>query len=344
MTEKENFLRTARGEMPEWIPRYLIPPLKDTPYHAAVASVFPSFLRSDRSADGGGRDVFGVEYTPTDSTGGMTLPTPGKFLLDDIRKWRDVIVAPDISNVDFEEMAVKDLRLLDRDNTALQMGTHFGYFQHLMSFMGFSEGLIAMYEEPDEVYELFSYLADFYDAVLMKSIEYYKPDLVLINDDIATANNPFFSLEMYRTLIKPFQMRQGKIITDAGLPVNMHNCGRCEDLIEDWFDFGVSMWNPAQVMNDLVGIKKKYGRKLTLIGCWDSSGPPGWSGASEEVVRNAVRECIETFAPNGGFCFHGSTYGSAEEVEELSQRSSWITDEYNKYGRTFYDISSGKIG
>jgi hypothetical protein len=95
------------------------------------------------------------------------------------------------------------------------------------------------------------------------------------------------------------------------------------------------MWNPAQVMNDLVGIKKTYGNKLVLCGCWDSSGPAGWPGASEELVRSEVRKCIDTFAPGGGFMFWGSVYGPKGD-EEVARRSGWITDEYNKYGRTFY--------
>jgi hypothetical protein len=77
----------------------------------------------------------------------------------------------------------------------------------------------------------------------------------------------------------------------------MHCCGRCEDFIEDWMSFGVSSWNPAQVMNDLAGIKKKYGNKMALIGCWDSSGPASWSGSSEDLVRQAVRDCIDRYAP-----------------------------------------------
>jgi hypothetical protein len=335
MTEKENFLLVARGEMPEWVPRYLSPPNAGTPYKPAVIALFPSVLNSGRTPDGGGHDVFGVEYTPTDSTGGMALPTPGKVILRDITKWRDVIKAPDLSDVDWEQMASRDLRHIDRANTALEMGTHFGYFQHLMAFMGFEEGLMAMYEEPGEVYALFSYLADFYDEVLKKSLEYYKPDLVLINDDTATAKNPFFSLEMYRELVKPFQMRQGALVTREGLPVDMHNCGRCEDFIDDWFDFGVTMWNPAQVMNDLAAVKKKYGRRLALVGCWDSSGPPSWPEATEELVRSEVRRCIDEYAADGGFCFWGSVYGEAGD-ERAVQKRTWITDEYDSYGRTFY--------
>jgi hypothetical protein len=335
MTEKENFLRVAQGKMPAWVPRYLTRYDRKASHAPAVAAIFPGFLNAGRNPDGSGKDIFGVEYTPTESTGGMALPAPGEFILRDITKWRDIIRAPDISGIDWERMAARDLKNVDCENTSVEMATHFGYFQHLMSFMGFTEGLTAMYEEPDEVYALFQYLADFYDAVLKKSVEYYRPDLVLINDDTAAAKNPFFSLDMYRRLVKPFQMRQGRIAADAGLPLDMHNCGRCEDFITDWFDLGVAMWNPAQTMNDLAGIKASCGRKLALIGCWDSSGPPSWPGATEECVRSAVRNCIDTFAPNGGFCFWGSTYGSNGN-KETEIRAQWITDEYDKYGRTFY--------
>jgi hypothetical protein len=334
MTEKENFLKVIRGEIPEWLPRYGTFPNPLSGCNASALAA-PSFYGERRNPDGSGFDIWGVEYTPTDSTGGNPLPTPDRFILKDITKWRDVIKAPDISHIDWEKMSAQDLKKINRDEVVVEMGTHVGYFQQLMNFMGFTEGLTAMFEEPDEVFALYSYMADFYDEVARKTAEYYKPDIFSITDDTATSINPFISTNMYRELVKPFHARLGKVAQEFNLPVNMHNCGRCEDFIEDWFDFGVCMWNPAQVMNDLVGIKKKYGDRLTLIGCWDSSGPPGWPGASEELVRSEVRKCIDTFAPGGRFCFWGSVYGPTGD-EEVERRAGWLTDEYKNYGRPWY--------
>ncbi len=328
-------MKVIHGEIPEWLPRYGMFPDPTTGTKQPSIMVSPSIYTRQPRGDGTYVDIFGVPYTPTESTGGMALPTPNEFILRDIRQWRDVIKVPDISDVDWEALAAKDLKNINREESAVEMGTHVGYFQHLMNFMGFTEGLTAMYEEPEEVLALFDYLADFYDEVARKSVEYYKPDLFSITDDTATAINPFISIPMYRELVKPYHARLGKIAMNAGLPVNMHNCGRCEDFIEDWFDFGVCMWNPAQVMNDLIGIKKKYGPKLVLIGYWDSSGPPGWPGASEETVRTAVRECIDTFAPGGGFCFWGSVYGPDGD-EDTERRKRWMADEYFHYGRPWY--------
>ena len=263
LTEKENYLRAIKGEVPEWVPRNMYA----SPGHApATAWIAPGIL-NERRTPTGGFDIWGVEYVTTKETGYMALPKPGEFILDDITKWRDVIKAPSLDGIDWEQMAKKDLERVDRSQTAVMSAIHVGYFQQLMNFMGFTEGLCAMIEEPEEVMALFEYMADFYGKINEKFAEYYKPDIWGITDDTATAKNPFISVEMYRDMVKPFHTRDAKYANEMGLPINMHDCGRCEDFIDDWLDFGVCCWNPAQTMNDLVGIKKKYGkpRKTQII-------------------------------------------------------------------------------
>ena len=72
-----------------------------------------------------------------------------------------------------------------------------------------------------------------------------------------------------------------------------------------------------------------------LEGCWDSSGPAGWPGATEETVKQCVRDTIDAYAPGGGFIFWASTYGAPDD-EDFLNRKRWITEEYDAYGRTFY--------
>ena len=158
LTEKENLLMALRGEVPEWVPRNMYP----SPGHPpASAGCGPSFLNARRTPPGG-FDIWGVEFVTTKDTGGMAIPKPGRFILDDITKWRDVIKAPDISDIDWETMAKKDLARIDRNQTAVSAMVHVGYFQSLCNFMGFNEGLMAMIEEPEEVYELFEYMSSFW--------------------------------------------------------------------------------------------------------------------------------------------------------------------------------------
>ncbi len=336
MTEKENFMKVVRGEVPEWVPRYTFGPNPYATHPPAAMMIMPSCLMGNRTPEGG-TDIWGVEFVTTIETGGAALPKPDTFILKDITEWRDIIKAPDISHVDWEKMAANDLKRLgiDRNESALILGTHVGYFQNLMNFMGFTEGLCAMFEEPEEVLALFEYLADFYCEITRLAIDAYKPDILNITDDTATADNPFISPQMYRELVKPFHARQAKLGTDRGIPIEMHDCGRCEDYIEDWRDFGVSIWNPAQRTNDLLGIKKKYGNSLVLAGCWDSSGPAGWPNAPEELVRAAVRETIDLYAPGGGFAFIGSVYGAPDD-QGAKDKARWMSEEYEAYRYTPY--------
>jgi len=100
LTEKENYLMLLRGEQPEWVPVYTFgaPPGSKTAVPNQM--VEPPILCEFRMK-GGGRDVWGVEFVPTRETGNALIPKPGDFILKDIRQWRDVIKAPDISGIDW---------------------------------------------------------------------------------------------------------------------------------------------------------------------------------------------------------------------------------------------------
>ena len=335
--EAEQYLAVMKGEVPLWVPRasMLIGPVNNK-YSTTMGnakSLRTSAFPRRTARDGSSVDIFGVKHVQTAETGGASLPEPNNFILGDIRKWRDVIKTPDLSSIDWELQCKRDMDGLG--NIApyvLTLGTHVGYFQHLMNFMGFNNGLIAMAEEPEEVKALYEYLSDFYCGVLEEQMKYWGEyiDELDITDDTATARSPFISPQMYRELVKPYAARLAKYGTDRGMHIMMHNCGRCEDSIEDWRDFGVNGWNPAQVENDLDGIKAKYGNSLVLIGCWDSQGPVGWPHATEELIREEVRKCMMHYCKGGGFMFAGSFYGPVDD-EDAENRKRWITEAYEDY-------------
>ena len=118
ITEKENFMKFMRGKHPAWIPRYGIGRDPYSKHPPALTGVMPGFMNEYKTPEGG-FDIWGVEYVTTEDTGGMALPIPNKFILSDITKWRDIIRTPDISNIDWEAMAKKDLADIDRSETAV---------------------------------------------------------------------------------------------------------------------------------------------------------------------------------------------------------------------------------
>ena len=328
LSKKENYLRILRGEVPEYVPEYNI----------FWGMNGPSIFRERRNPDGTGFNVFGVEYVIDGSAVNAALPKPGDFILDDIRKWRDVIKMPDFSHVDWEQMAKKDLESADpelpRGGSANPAG---GFFQALMAFMGFNEGLVACFTDPDEVKALLEYLTDIAVDYTKKYIYYYKPEFGMLADDIAHERNPFVSLDMFRELFAPCWKRCADLFLDAGLPMMHHNCGHFEEFLDDLVDMGFSGWDPVQSSNDAVAIKKKYGNKLALCGGFDSAPfLPIYEDVTEEEVRASVKTLLNKLAPGGGYAFSGRVMGKTEDDPVAKQRTDWMLDEFEKIRYSYY--------
>ena len=301
LTEKQNYLMALAGEQPEWIPFNRFDP--DVKGPSAGAS--PAFLMQAMDPNGDHKDIWGVEYITSKEAAGGMIPKTWDFLLDDITKWRDVIKAPDISGYDFEQMAKKDLERIDRVNQAVayDAGGN-GLFQHLMAFMGFTEGLCALYEEPEECDALFDYLTDFYVDVVKRSIDFYQPDILSLGDDTAAWNNPFISLDMMQHFFIPQYKRLADFAHERNIPITFHDCGKCEIFIPDLVEVvGISGWNPAQNCNDLKAIKKRFGNRLVLTGCINSSQTFEDPEITEEEIYDIVWDVANTYAPGGGFSF-----------------------------------------
>jgi len=324
LSEKDNFLRALSGEVPEYVPRYNI-----------FWGVRPSFLTGSR-VNGVGKDIFGVEWTSEGSAIDAALPRNDVFILDDIRRWRDVIKFPDLSGLDWEAMAKKDLADKDPNlprggGTAAQ-----GFFQSVMAFLGFTEGLIACVEEPEEVKALVNYLCDNYLSYADKFLHYYKPDFVNMGDDIAHERNPFVSLEQFHDIFEPVWRRYIKFFKDRGYLAMHHNCGHFELFLDDVVDMGFNGWDPAQTSNDLIGIKKKYGNKLLICGGFESRPFLPHLDVSEEDIRGMVRKVLNDLAPGGGYAFVGG--GSVQDADPIvRQRAEWVNDEFEKLRGTFYN-------
>ena len=324
LTEKENFLRLVDGEQPEYLPKY------DFFGWGGGASMF----RDQKSPDGYTLDEFGVEYTTSEASMGGMMPVPGRIFLKDIRQWRDVVKVPSLRDVDWEQMAKKDLKDKDLANKPLILHNA-GYFMTLMNMMGFVDGLCAMQEEPEEVYALFDYLSGYYLEKEKGLLKYYHGDIYELADDTAAMQFPFISAETYRQLVKPFHRREAELALNAGLRVGMHDCGKCECFIDDWIDIGVRLWEPAQVGNDLAAIQQKYKGKLTFAGGWDNQGPISFPETPDEALAQALRDYIDAYAPGGGFAYMASVVGS--QGDDYFQRKMKLVDQvYEDYGRDWY--------
>ena len=128
-------------------------------------------------------------------------------------------------------------------------------------------------------------------------------DVFQLADDLAMQNGPYMSPELYREMIKPYQLelfRYVKELTPA--KIYYHSCGSITRLLDDLIDMGVDILNPVQVSADGMEtdrLKKRFGNRLSFWGAIDTTEtlPNG----TVEDVTNEVINRIRDLAPGGGY-------------------------------------------
>ena len=191
------------------------------------------------------------------------------------------------------------------------------------------------YEEPDAFKEMLEYVSEFYLEVMKQEIYYCKPDLFGMMDDDAAYHAPFFSLDMYREFFKPLQQKHIDLAKENGMLVTRHDCGKCEQFVPDWIEMDVRAWNPAQVSNDLVGIKKKYGNAIALEGAWDSQGELGRADCDIQTLKDALAVYVDTFAPGGGFTYSAHLSGVDQKDPRVIERNNYMNKKDRLAKRSF---------
>lgn len=325
LTERENFQLILDHKRPKWIPCFL----------NVYFDVFPSIINNSGKAGEGGRDMFGTVWAATEDTGWQLIPDPRKApVLEDICDWREVIQFPDLDALDWETAAKRDLAGYDPEEKMLCVLGMSGNFDRLQALMGTENAMCAMIEDPEEVYAFFAAYTDYRCEIIRRSAQYYKPDIYLSGDDICTETGMYFSKEMHKELIRPFELQIGQTIVEQGMLFEQHCCGLCDDyLIEHFIDMKARIWQTAQSMNDLVHIQEKYGRKLLINGGWHTFGPAGMENATEAETRAEVRRCIDSYGKNGNYMLFPIIFSG--DLEQQERRRAWAMDECRVYSEKY---------
>jgi hypothetical protein len=330
MSYREDFFRMLEGKTPVAnvpLSKFMAEPDETL----GVVGVMPSIMGFG-AFDEQGRNVWGVPHE-IDVNGTGYMPAPGKFILTDVTKWKDIIKAPYRYDYDWEKAAAEDLANF-KWNPETQVTSMFGgggnYFLSIASFMGFEGAMLAMYDEPEALHELLDYLCEYDLYMLDKLLKYYPmAEIMGMGDDNATEINPFVSMEHFKEFLLPRYKRVADKLKENGKIISYHNCGRCEDFMDDMVKIGVQIWNCATPVNDLMGFKEKYDNKIIL-----EFLPRIYIDSTEDVVRQQVRDLIDKYAPGGAFIWAGNSL--TMNAEQGAHLDSWIYDEVETYGRGFY--------
>ena len=336
ITAKENFMKLRHGGTPEYVPFYSMmgAPYKD---ECPTAGAMIPFFTSTQFMPGG-KDIWGVPYAAPEGGVQATMPDTSIVVLEDISDWTKVVQFPKANDVDLDKIYAETLKRVDRSQTALTMSFGFSPFQELVALMGFEGGLCALYTDPEEVKAMLNAMIDHLEPYYTKAFQVFKPDIWTMADDTCAAGTPFFSPEIYREIFLPMYKRMARLANENDIPVEFHNCGLIEEFVPLMLEFGVEMTDPAQTVNDIMGLKEQYKNKISFLGCWGWGDhiPEGFPNFDEEAFRQDIRETIDKYSVGGAYAFAGFPIGLANEQDGVKRANEIMRDEVYTYGKKVY--------
>lgn len=233
-------------------------------YPDNIARAFIFEGRPFNPADGGGKDMFGIEWEYIPVAGG-SMVRPGKPFLEDVDEWYDKVVWPNPDEWDWAGTAEANKEYLNTDKF-ITFWIMNGWFERLISFMEFEGAIMAMADEDyqEDVIKLFDKLSDLYIKVVDKVAEYFpQVDAICCHDDWGSQKETFFSPALVEKVIVPAMKKVTDRIHEKGMYAELHSCGQIYKQVPNIIKAGWDYWNP-QPMNDTEKIYDEYGDKLVI--------------------------------------------------------------------------------
>ena len=198
-SEKENFMRTIKGDSPDRIV------VQWGPLEPIMIDPCNKYTRGMRARGVNTVDRWGVHIQwPEDQPAAMPHVTAENKVVKDITCWREFVKVPDIATAaadGWEEAQQLAKEIRERGNLVMCfMGT--GMFEQLHALMGFEDALVSMLTDPDEVDELLETIFEYRCAYAKLLIDNLHPDAILSHDDWGTKHSLFMSPETWRQLFK----------------------------------------------------------------------------------------------------------------------------------------------
>ena len=245
----------------------------------------------------GGLDMFGIEWVFMPAVGG-SMEVECERLLEDVNDWKEVVKFPDVDSWDWEGSAELNKDYIDPDKF-IQPWLYTGWFERLISFMGFEEAAVALLDEDQEdaVRDLMMALSDTYNDIIDHYVKYFDHiDSFLIHDDWGSQMAPFFSPDVAADLIVPAMKKVTDHLHELGLYSELHSCGNHgAQQIKNIIAAGWDAWMP-QKMNNIDALWQQYGDKILLC----PQIPQNLKDMTEEEQIAAADEYVQKYCTTPG--------------------------------------------
>ncbi len=251
------------------------------------------------------------EYTIVQTAWGATLknwkhiastPEFMDFKITSPQEWEKAKarMTPSIDRIDWAYLD-KNYKKWRENGDWIIGGFWFGFDVTHSWTVGTERFLTAMAMNPEWCMDMFDHYL-YMCTTLMQKVwdEGYHFDCISWPDDMGYKFKQFFSLRMYRNLLKPFQKKAIDWAHEKGIKAHLHSCGNIEPFIPELIEIGLDALNPLEVKAgmDTLTLKRLYGNDLVLHGginavYWDEP----------DRILAEMEEKLPVLKENGGYIF-----------------------------------------
>ncbi len=234
------------------------------------------------------------KHTTTPENLHFQITTPDEWL-----KIRDRI-RPGDDRIDWDTLK-KNYRLWKDEGRWITGGLWFGFDITHSYMVGTETLLVAMLEEPDWVMDMFETELNASIAMLERIWDAgYTFDEVHWYDDMGYKGTQFFSMDAYRSLLKPFHQRAINWAHAHGCVARLHSCGNIMPFVPELVEIGLDGLNPLEIkagMNPIL-LKQEFGDQLVFHG---GINAVNWDHT--DVITEEIRHVVPIMKKNGGYIF-----------------------------------------
>ena len=294
LTPRENFQETIKGGHPDrFVDQFeYIAPMIMTPVQAHRNSPKPGELNK---VNDWGVTISWQEGQP----GAFPVHTPDKIVVQDIEDWKEYVKAPDLLDIPDAawEPAQAQEEATDRKSQYVTIFHAPGIFEQSHYLCEISNTLAALYEYPDEMKDMYKYIADWECHVADITCKYLHPDALFHHDDWGTQKSTFMAPEMFAEfLVEPYKQVYGHW-RELGVELIVHHSDSyAETLVPYMIEMGIDVWQGVMKSNDIPGMIEKYGDKINFMGGINSA-EVDYEGWTPDVVEQRVREACDWCGP-----------------------------------------------
>jgi uroporphyrinogen decarboxylase len=171
-------------------------------------------------------------------------------------------------------------------------------FDYCWRLRGFTQLLADMVGNPQFVKAMFNFIADFQVKLASRAVD-AGVDGIWLWDDICYKNGPFFSPNVYESLLMPAHRRMVWFFEKRGLPCIYHTDGNVTKIIDLLAKTGIRAIHPLEVKagNSIADLKEKYYGRLVLMGNIDARA----LSSDAETLKREVLLKLSIALPGGGY-------------------------------------------